>query len=140
VSNTTRVRVEQAIYGAARRLEHSECQRIFIDFQDRRGRPLAERLIELQTTAIEYLMQALWFVDATSSPRCAGNQLLAAFTRAGSHVVFLCARNLLGPALSGGSPQAEIAVIHELLHSLGLEENPPTSREITQQVIARCGR
>jgi hypothetical protein len=31
-------------------------------------------------------------------------------------------------------------IIHEELHSLGLGENPPDSKEITQQVIARCGR
>jgi hypothetical protein len=31
-------------------------------------------------------------------------------------------------------------VIHEMLHSLGLGENPPSSREITKQVTARCGR
>jgi hypothetical protein len=30
------------------------------------------------------------------------------------------------------------AVVHELLHSLGLGENPPTSREITAQVLKRC--
>ena len=30
-------------------------------------------------------------------------------------------------------------VIHEMLHTLGLEENPPTSEEITRQVVKRCG-
>jgi hypothetical protein len=35
---------------------------------------------------------------------------------------------------------AEIYVIHEMLHTLGLGENPPTSLEITQQVKRRCGR
>jgi hypothetical protein len=30
--------------------------------------------------------------------------------------------------------------IHEILHTLGLGENPPSSREITKRVIARCGR
>jgi hypothetical protein len=29
-------------------------------------------------------------------------------------------------------------VIHEILHTLGLGENPPTSVEITQRVEARC--
>jgi hypothetical protein len=28
--------------------------------------------------------------------------------------------------------------IHEMLHALGLGENPPTSSVITRQVIARC--
>jgi hypothetical protein len=30
-------------------------------------------------------------------------------------------------------------VIHELLHALGLGENPPLSVEITGQVMRRCG-
>jgi hypothetical protein len=29
-------------------------------------------------------------------------------------------------------------VIHEILHTLGLGENPPTSIEITQRVESRC--
>jgi len=33
---------------------------------------------------------------------------------------------------------AESMVIHEVLHTLGLGENPPTSIEITQRVEARC--
>ncbi len=31
-------------------------------------------------------------------------------------------------------------LIHEILHTLGLGENPPSSREITARVLARCGR
>ena len=34
---------------------------------------------------------------------------------------------------------AEIVVLHEMLHSLGLRENPRRSAEITRQVEARCG-
>jgi hypothetical protein len=43
-----------------------------------------------------------------------------------------------GPAARQAS-QAEIAVIHEALHTLGLGENPPDSREITRRVAERCG-
>ena len=35
---------------------------------------------------------------------------------------------------------AEIIVIHEFLHTLGLGENPPTSEAITAQIALRCGR
>jgi hypothetical protein len=31
-------------------------------------------------------------------------------------------------------------VIHEVLHSLGLGENPPSSDHITERVRARCGQ
>jgi hypothetical protein len=33
---------------------------------------------------------------------------------------------------------AETLVIHEVLHTLGLGENPATSLEITSRVSARC--
>ena len=33
----------------------------------------------------------------------------------------------------------EITIIHEMLHSLGLGENPPESVAITAQVLKRCG-
>ena len=33
---------------------------------------------------------------------------------------------------------AESMIIHEVLHTLGLGENPPTSMEITQRVESRC--
>jgi hypothetical protein len=33
---------------------------------------------------------------------------------------------------------AEAMVIHEMLHTLGLGENPPSTFEITDRVRARC--
>jgi hypothetical protein len=36
------------------------------------------------------------------------------------------------------SRHAEALLIHEMLHSLGLGENPPTSHQITARVRARC--
>ena len=39
-----------------------------------------------------------------------------------------------------GMPPAEIIVLHEALHTLGLGENPPLSAVITDRVAARCGR
>jgi hypothetical protein len=34
--------------------------------------------------------------------------------------------------------RAKILVIHEVLHTLGLGDNPPSSAEITERVEARC--
>ena len=57
---------------------------------------------------------------------------------AGSRVVEVCgavfARQSVQDAQSG-----EVLIIHELLHSLGLGENPPSSAEISRGVLARCG-
>ena len=36
--------------------------------------------------------------------------------------------------------EQEAVLIHELLHSLGLGENPPDSAAITDRVMARCER
>jgi hypothetical protein len=35
--------------------------------------------------------------------------------------------------------RAEAVVIHEVLHTLGLDENPPSSDQITTRVERRCG-
>ena len=49
---------------------------------------------------------------------------------------------LLGPgtilADANRPSDAEDLIIHELLHSLGLGENPPTSSQISSQVMRRC--
>jgi hypothetical protein len=38
-----------------------------------------------------------------------------------------------------GQPQSAASlVIREVLHTLGLHENPPSTAEITQRVEARC--
>jgi hypothetical protein len=42
-------------------------------------------------------------------------------------------------AASRASVTAEIILIHEFLHTLGLGENPPTSDAITARVSIRCG-
>ena len=43
------------------------------------------------------------------------------------------------PSFQGRSPRRPRAVLlHEVLHTLGLGENPPTSAHITQRVVERC--
>jgi hypothetical protein len=60
-----------------------------------------------------------------------------AATERGSRVVFICPVRFV--EIERGNPEyAEATLIHELLHSLGLGENPPRSREITQRVLSRC--
>ena len=55
----------------------------------------------------------------------------------GSRLVFVCGRDF---ARAWKKAPREIAatVIHEMLHSLGLGENPPTPREITYRVEKAC--
>ena len=62
-----------------------------------------------------------------------------AVTEPGSRVVFICPTAFV-EAVSGKPEQAEATLIHEMLHSLGLGENPPRSRDITERVLFRCDR
>jgi len=61
-------------------------------------------------------------------------------TTPGSHVIFICGQRIVKGHYTAPPLDREIMVIHEMLHSLGLGENPPSSREITKQVTACCGR
>ena len=49
--------------------------------------------------------------------------------------LLIAARVLILPGLALGAA----LVLHEALHTLGLQENPPLSTEITQRVLDRCG-
>jgi hypothetical protein len=131
-------RVKSAVLGAKQRLERPECQRLLTDFQDADGRPLLERLQATALTASEYLFDRVWFVDGAETPLCQRDHRTAAFTSPGHQVVRVCSvwfsRSFVEQSVAG-----EIVVIHEMLHTLGLAENPPSTREITEQVTRRCG-
>ena len=132
-----RHRVALALHGAADRLAGSECQKVFREFQDGAGQPLQSKLDAVRQTGAEFLTW-LRFTEGDGQPLCAPGAHVAAFTQPGSHVVLVCAA-VFGRH-SGGDPQArEVLMIHELLHTLGLEENPPSSAEISRGVLARCG-
>jgi hypothetical protein len=133
-----RVFVNFAIAGAGRRLENEECQQVFTDFQDGTGRTLATNLADRRQDPPSVLRD-LWFVDATATDSCLQNDLLAAYTAPGSHVIWVCGSRFADPASSLRGQAGEIVIIHELLHALGLPENPPSSAEITGRVTDRCG-
>lgn len=132
--------IEQAVAGAIRRLDEPECQQVFADFTDGSGRSLADNLSALGVSARQYLLTWVWFVEASHEPQCSEKYGRTAYTTPGSRVIFICGTRLVKPTSTAGSAERDVVVIHELLHSLGLGENPPTSRQITKQVTARCGR
>jgi hypothetical protein len=129
-----RLWVEAAVEGAARRLSDPRCEAVLDDFVDADQRTLTAILRARQQTPNQYL-HAIWFVDGGSRSRCA-RVGMGAFTGPAHQVIFLCSRLF---RLQLGSKHHEILVIHELLHTLGLGENPPTSERITQQITKRCG-
>jgi hypothetical protein len=126
-----------AIAAAASKLASPECQGIFSDFRDASGRTLQENLNSLGQDGLGYLRWTL-FYDGSGKRICAAHGILAA-TSPGSRAVFICMTQFAD--VSRRDPGlAPALIIHEELHSLGLGENPPDSKEITAAVIARCGR
>ena len=125
--------VARAAHEAARRLRKPGCQRILDDFADREGRPLRERLGA--STPEAYLARLVLRNGEipVGSGRCASPGA-AAFTTDGA-AVFVCGTSFrrLGPGARAN------ALIHEMLHTLGLRENPPSSAEITRRVTEHCG-
>lgn len=129
--------VRHALGGAARRLRKGGCQLVFSDFLDGQGRPLHARLQELEQTGPGYLPLVV-FLDGSEMPQCRNGSAFA-FTSQGRRIVYICARRF-ERAWSESPNQAEVVLIHEALHTLGLGENPPTSLAITHQVRRRCSR
>ena len=122
------------MHGAARRLAEPSCAAVLTDFRDHAGRPLREHLRELDLDAPAYARMVLFYDGSNDSP-CRRPRTYA-FTAPGSRVVRTCPT--LGTLVASEPDEAEAIVIHEILHTLGLEENPPTSEDITAAVVRRC--
>lgn len=127
---------------AAAKLDDPECGKLLTDFRDRAGRTLESNLQPLGISASRYLLQ-LSFLDGSPLRVCRKGAVTMAATP-GVRRVFVCPAGAgrLNSRLSrvefeGGS-LAEAMVIHEMLHTLGLGENPPTTFQITDRVRERC--
>jgi hypothetical protein len=127
--------VQSAVEAAVPKLQEASCRRLFEDFSDRDGIPLKRKLQNLGVTPEEYLTGWIWFMEGSHQPQCRDRNL-AAFTEAGARVVYVCSSRIAANHLVDG----DVVVIHEMLHSLGLGENPPSAKEITERVHARCRR
>lgn len=134
--------VARAKAGAARWLEDSECRKVLTDFTDAEGRSLDQTLEAWGMSAGEYVL-ALPFQDGAAIAHCR-NARIELVTHRGLRPVYVCpvgvgALNSRFARTQVQTPAlAEAMVIHEMLHTLGLGENPPTSREITERVRTRC--
>jgi hypothetical protein len=124
-----------ALRGAAEWLQAQKCQGLLTEFSDRRGRALTERLGELRMSLAEYV-NALIVEDGEPYRQC-GEQGVLAFTVVGSRVIHVCGRVFARAAQRDGE-EARATIVHELLHSLGLGENPPSPRDITYRVKELC--
>ena len=131
----TRDAAKRALTAASRWLASPNCGPLFSEFQDSSGIPLEERLRQFETTPAGYL-QRVFFLDAGQHPTCRRHGILA-FTAVGSRTVYLCGRDF-ERAWKKNPREVQATIIHEVLHSLGLGENPPTPRDITDRVLKLC--
>ncbi len=122
--------VLEAVQDAGRRLRAPGCRAVLDDFA------VADALAASGLEPEQWLAR-LVFADGVGQGVCRRSGVLFA-TEPGSRVVFARGRNLLRRG-AGTAELAPLLVIHELLHSLGVPEGPPTSAEITEAVRGRCG-
>lgn len=127
--------VERAVSGAARRLADERCQKVFDEFEDGDGQPLRSTLDKWNMPPADYL-RLIPFLDGSRRPLCRRGDV-AFVTDVGVRRIYVCGRVFSAQQLREPGV-AESMVIHEVLHTLGLGENPPTSIEITRRVDARC--
>ncbi len=78
------------------------------------------------------------FYDGSRQLLCSLNDDPYAITQPGSRVVFICPRRFVQKQ-EWNPTAAEAIIIHEMMHSLGLGENPPSSEAITARVRDLCG-
>jgi hypothetical protein len=126
--------LKRARQGARERLADPQCLAVLTDFESVNGGRLDLVLRASGRTAQEQL-DLLVFESGLGRPICERRVSLA-FTRIGSTVVSICLR----PFTLRPPREQEAVLIHEMLHSLGLGENPPQSVAITEQVLKRCAR
>jgi hypothetical protein len=127
---------------AAAKLHDPECGKLLTDFTDGGGRTLESNLRPLGVSAADYLLQ-ISFLDGSRLPACRTLEVIMT-TTPGAARVFVCpagagrvTSRLSRMEFERGS-LAEAMLIHEMLHTLGLGENPPSTFEITDRVRARC--
>lgn len=135
VHNSERFAVARALDGVARMLARPECQALLDEFADTSGRPLRAALEASGRSAPDHLAR-VFFYDAP--PHLCRTSTLAV-TVPGSRAIFVCGSRFVRQM--GSNPRhAEATLLHEVLHSLGLGENPPSPDYITGRVRARCGQ
>jgi hypothetical protein len=128
----------QVVARAGLRLRDARCQQVLTDFRDDDGRPLREELEATGRTPTAFLLELRW-LDGSDRTGCKRNGLLVAMTSPGSQTVYVCSTRFADADDPVRGASGEMIVIHEMLHALGLSENPPSSRQITNQVTERCG-
>jgi hypothetical protein len=127
--------VRQTVDGARGRLAEPSCQSLLEEFKAPDGNTLKAHLDGSGKT-LEGRLSELHFFDASDLSACRSERVYA-FTRPGLGAVYVCTRQFTAARLR--EPRlVEAVLIHELLHTIGLGENPPSPEYITARVKDRC--
>jgi hypothetical protein len=94
----------------------------------------AERLRTLAVDLPTYLTMVV-FIDGSRETPCVTG--VFAFTAPGSRVVRLCVEEVKR-TWEQDPEHALASFVHEMLHTLGVGEDPPSSAEITRRILMRC--
>ena len=132
---STRAAVEYALTGAAQWLDSERCRGVLSEFRDEKDRSLVDRLGAHGVDPRSYLTLLL-FRDGAGAAECAHDLTFAVTIRSG-RVVFVCGRKF-ERVWRSNARLAQAVVIHEMLHTLGLGENPPKSTAITSRILTLC--
>ena len=116
-------------------LTETSCSKVLTDFQNLKGQTLADHLASLGVD-IQTYVRMVTFIDDSRHKMCEKGGLF--FTSPGSRVVRVCTDQL--KQMKSRPDHLTALFIHEVLHTLGLGEAPPSSEEITARVMARCGK
>jgi len=126
--------VRLAVDLAIGKLARPGCSSIFEDFELPDGRTPRSELDRLGLHP-DALVKSLVFVNGSRDPVCRNGRAVLT-TTPGSRLIRVCpgfARLQFQDA-----DRSACLIIHESLHALGVGENPPSSRDITNRVERRC--
>ncbi len=129
--------VKRALLAARLRIGASRCREVFSEFRSEGPDRALDEVLEGLGRTPEQHLDSLTFEDGSRRAPCASPGILA-FTQVGGRTIHVCASQFRSATRSDPA-YAEVILIHEMLHTLGLGENPPTSLEITARVTERCG-
>src|SRR5512140_1279606 len=104
------------------RLKKPECATVLSDFRDSQGHSLKENLESLRMTEPEFFL-SLRFVEGSHVALC-NRAEVAAGTTPGRRVIAVCVATFDNLQREHPGLAADV-LIHEMLHALGLGENPP---------------
>jgi hypothetical protein len=126
--------VRSAVELALAKLALPGCSEIYGDFKLPNGSTPRGELVRLGIGPEEFLRRLL-FVDGSRDRLCRTGRAVLTATP-GSRVIRVCP-GFAGFQLRDPNLSASL-IIHESLHALGLGEDPPSGRDITQRIERRC--